>query len=79
MAPPRKVIAMLAVGLVYCSLLLAVFTAYVWLMLGDASLYDALIAAIKILCGFIASLLAAASFNAAWRRCVSTPSDGQGG
>lgn len=79
MASPRKVIAMLAACLVYYSLLFAAITAYVWLMFGGGSIYDALVAAIKLLCGFVVALLAAASFNAAWRRYVSKPSDGQGG
>ncbi|HEL5613794.1 TPA: hypothetical protein UNK10_000158 [Stenotrophomonas maltophilia] len=79
MASPRKAIATLALGLVCFSLLLAVFTAYAWSMLGGASLYDAFIAAVKLLSGFIAALVAAASFNAAWRRCVSGLSEGQGG
>lgn len=79
MTSPRKAIAMLAACLVYYSLMLAGFTAYVWLMLGGGSLYDALTAAIKLLCAFVAALLAAAFFNAAWRRYVSKPSDGQGG
>lgn len=79
MASPRKAIAILAIGLVCFSLLLAVFTAYAWSMLGDASLYDAFIAAVKLLSGFIAALVAAASFNVAWRRCVSALFEGQGG
>ncbi|HHA2550527.1 hypothetical protein [Stenotrophomonas sp. SMYL36] len=79
MASPRKAIAILAIGLVCFSLLLAVFTAYTWLMLGGASLYGAFIAAVKLVSGFIAALVAAASFNVAWRRCVSALSEGQGG
>lgn len=79
MASPRKALAMLAACLVYYSLLFAAITAYVWLMLGGGSIYDALIAAIKLLFGFVVALLAAASFNAAWRRYISKPSDGQGG
>ncbi|MDP9617877.1 UNVERIFIED_ORG: magnesium-transporting ATPase (P-type) [Stenotrophomonas maltophilia] len=75
MASLRKAIAMLATGLVCFSLLLAVFTAYAWLMLGGESLCDAFIAAVKLLSGFIAALVAAASFNVAWRRCVSAPSE----
>lgn len=79
MTSPLKAIAILAIGLVCFSLLLAVFTAYAWSMLGGASLYDAFIAAVKLLSGFIAALVAAASFNVAWRRCVSALSEGQGG
>lgn len=79
MVTVRKAIAFLAIGLVCLSLLLAVFTAYAWSMLGDASLYDAFIAAVKLLSGFIAALVAAASFNVAWRRCVGVSSEGQGG
>ncbi|HEL3156577.1 TPA: hypothetical protein UMF67_000249 [Stenotrophomonas maltophilia] len=78
MASLRKAIAMLAIGLVCFSLLLAVFTAYVWLMLGSESLFDAFIAAVKLLSGFIAALVAAASFNVAWRRCVSALSETEG-
>lgn len=78
MASLRKAIAMLAIGLVCFSLLLSVFTAYVWSMLGGESLYDAFIAAVKLLSGFIAALVAAASFNVAWRRCVSALSEGEG-
>lgn len=79
MASPRKAIAMLAIGLLCFSLLLAVFTAYAWSMLGGASLYDSFIAAAKLLSGFIAALVAAASFNVAWQRCVGALSEGQGG
>lgn len=79
MASLRKAIPMLAAALVYYALLFAAITGYVWLMLGGESLYDALIAAVKLLSGFVVALLAAASFNAAWRRYVSTPSDGQDG
>ncbi|MGR0018245.1 hypothetical protein [Stenotrophomonas maltophilia] len=79
MVSPRKAIAMLAIGLLCFSLLLAVFTAYAWSMLGGVSLYVAFIAAVKLLSGFIAALVAAASFNVAWRRCVGPRSEGQGG
>ncbi|HDS1091462.1 TPA: hypothetical protein ACOFD1_000055 [Stenotrophomonas maltophilia] len=79
MASPCKAITTLAIGLVCLSLLLVVFTAYTWSMLGGESLYDAFIAAVKLLSGFIAALVAAASFNVAWRRWVSALSDGQGG
>lgn len=79
MASLRKAIPMLAAVLVYYSLLFAAITGYVWLMLGGESVYDDLIAAIKLLSGFVVALLAAASFNAVWRRYVSKPSDGQGG
>ena len=79
MASLRKAIAILAIGLLCFSLLLAVFTAYAWSMLGGASLYDSFIAAFKLLSGFIAALVAAASFNVAWRRCVGALSEGQGG
>lgn len=67
MASPRKAIAMLAACLVCCSLLLAAFTAYAWLMLGDGSLYEALIAAIKLLCGFVGALALATCINAVLR------------
>lgn len=79
MASLRKAIAILAIGLLCFSLLLVVFTAYAWSMLGGASLYDSFIAAVKLLSGFIAALVAAASFNVAWRRCVGASSEGQGG
>lgn len=79
MASLRKAIAMLSIGLVCFSLLLAVFTAYAWSMLGGESLYVAFIAAVKLLSGFIAALVAAASFNVDWRRCAGALSEGQGG
>ncbi|EMI49937.1 hypothetical protein C405_08385 [Stenotrophomonas maltophilia AU12-09] len=58
---------MLAACLVCFSLLLAGFTGYVWLMLGSESLYDALIAAIKLLCGFVGALAIAICINAVLR------------
>lgn len=67
MASLRKAIAMLAACLVYYSLLLAMFTAYVWLMLGGESLYDALITAIKLLCGFVGALAIGTFINAVLR------------
>ena len=48
-------------------LLLAAFTAYVWLMLGGESLYDALITAIKLLCGFVVALAIGTFINAVLR------------
>ncbi|WP_146257074.1 hypothetical protein [Stenotrophomonas maltophilia] len=59
--------AMLAACLVYFSLLLAAFTGYVWLMLGGDSLYEAVIAAIKLLCGFVLALAITACVKAALR------------
>lgn len=67
MASPRKAIATLAACLVYCSLLLAAFTGYVWLMLGGDSLYEAVIAAIKLLCGFVGALAIVACVKAVLR------------
>lgn len=67
MASPRKSIAILAACLVYGSLLLAAFTGYAWLMLGGDSLYDAVIAAIKLLCGFVGALALVTCINAVLR------------
>lgn len=67
MASFRKAIAMLAIGLVCFSLLLAGFTAYVWLMLGGDSVYGALIAALKLLCGFVGALAIATFISAVLR------------
>ena len=78
MASPSKAIAALAIGLVGFSLALAAFTAYAWLMLGDASLYDVFVAALKLLSGFVALLSIGACINVLFRRSVCTQSERQG-